>query len=198
LWGYSTSCSFKLDLAWLIVGCRLVLCSVCGRRPATRRLKVSEKFTAYPDLYAGLNACNLCATLIEDRRYRASHWVLVGDDVRLLGSREELFKVLQDVPVDSLIYVRSSGRRHGFVRCLRFRSSKQVVALCGEDEGLQLVSRSRLSELVGLAVKAYGVLKRKSSLLEGCSTLEWQYEDICRMIEGVRGDPVWRIVVRAL
>jgi hypothetical protein len=24
------------------------------------------------------------------------------------------------------------------------------------------------------------------------------HEDVCRMIEGVRGDPVWRIVVRAL
>jgi hypothetical protein len=161
-------------------------------------LKVSEKFTAYPDLYAGLQACNLCATLIEDRRFRASHWVLVGDDVRLLGSREELLKVLQDVPVDSLVYVRSSGRKHGFIRCLRFRSSEKLVALCGEDEGLQLTTRERLSELVGLAVKAYSVLKRKSSLLNGCDTLEWRYEDVCRAVEEVRGDPVWGIVVRAL
>lgn len=175
-----------------------MLCSVCGRRPAVRRLKVSEKFTAYPDLFAGLNVCSLCATLIEDRRYRASHWVLVGDEVRLLGSREELLKILQDVPVDSLIYVKSSGRKHGFIKCLRFRSSERLIALCGEDEGLQLTTRERLSELVGLAAKAYSILKRKSSLLEGCSTPEWQYEDVCRMVEGVRGDPVWRIVVRAL
>jgi hypothetical protein len=161
-------------------------------------LKVSEKFTAYPDLYGGLQACNLCATLVEDRRFRASHWVLVGDDVRLLSSREELLKFLQDVPVDSLVYVRSSGRKHGFVRCLRFRSSERLVALCGEDEGLQLTTRERLSELVGLAVKAYNVLKRKISLLEGCSTHEWRYEDVCRAVEEVRGDPVWRIVVRAL
>jgi hypothetical protein len=180
------------------VGCRSVLCSVCGRRPAVRRLKVSEKFTAYPDLYGGLQACNLCATLVEDRRYRASHWVLVGDEVRLLSSREELLKFLQDVPVDSLIYVKSSGRKHGFVRCLRFRSSERLVALCGEDEGLQLTTRERLSELIGLAVKAYNVLKRKSSLLEGCDILEWRYEDVCRAVEEVRGDPVWRIVVRAL
>jgi hypothetical protein len=163
-----------------------------------KRLKVSEKFTAYPDLYAGLNACNLCAILIEDRRYRMSNWILVGDEVRVLSSKEELLKLLQNVPVDSLIYVRSSGRKHGFVKCLRFRSSKQIVAVCGEDEGLQLTTRERLSELVGLAVRAYSVLKRKSSLLEGCSTLEWRYEDVCRMVEVVRGDPVWRIVVRAL
>jgi hypothetical protein len=175
-----------------------LLCSVCGRRPATRRLKVSEKFTAYPDLYVGLNACSLCATLVEDRRYRMSHWILVGDEVRILSSKEELLKVLQDVPRDSLVYVKSSGRKHGFIKCLRFRSSERLIALCGEDEGLQLTTRERLSELVGLAIKAYGVLKRKSSLLEGCSTMEWQYEDVCRMIEGVRGDPVWKIVVRAL
>jgi hypothetical protein len=175
-----------------------VLCSVCGRRPATRRLKVSEKFTAYPDLYAGLNVCSLCATLIEDRRFRASHWVLVGDEIRLLSSKEELLRILQDVPVDSLVYVRSSGRRHGFIKCLRFRSSERLVALCGEDEGLQLTTRERLSKLVDLAVKAYSVLKRKSSLLEGCDTLEWKHEDICRMVEGVRGDPVWGIVIRAL
>ncbi len=174
------------------------MCSVCGRRPAVRRLRVSEKFTAFPDLYVGLQACSLCATLIEDRRHRASHWVLVGDEVRLLGSKEELLKILQDVPVDSLVYVKSSGRKHGFIKCLRFRSSERLIALCGEDEGLQLTTRERLSELVSLAVKAYSVLKRKSSLLEGCSTPEWQYEDVCRMIEGVRGDPVWKIVVRAL
>jgi hypothetical protein len=175
-----------------------MLCSICGRRPVTRRLKVSEKFTAYPDLYAGLQACSLCATLIEDRRYRASHWILAGGEVRILDSKGELLKILQNVPVDSLIYVKSSGRKHGFIRCLRFRSSERLIALCGEDEGPQLTTRERLSELVGLAAKAYGVLKRKSSLLEGCSTPEWQYEDVCRMIEGVRGDPVWRIVVRAL
>jgi hypothetical protein len=136
--------------------------------------------------------------LVEDRRYRMSNWVLVGDEVRVLSSKEELLKLLQDVPRDSLVYVRSSGRKHGFIRCLRFRSSERLVALCGEDEGLQLTTKERLSELVGLAVKAYSVLKRKSSLLEGCSTQEWQYEDICKIIEGVRGDPVWRIVVRAL
>jgi len=175
-----------------------LLCSVCGRRPAVRRLKVSEKFTAYPDLFAGLNACNLCAMLVEDRRYRMSNWVLVGDEVRVLSSKEELLKLLQDVPVGSLVYVRSSGRKHGFIRCLRFRSSERLIALCGEDEGLQLTTREKLSELVGLATKAYSVLKRKSSLLEGCSTVEWQHEDVCRMVEGVRGDPVWRIVVRAL
>jgi hypothetical protein len=175
-----------------------VLCSICGRRPATRRLKVSEKFTAYPDLYAGLQACSLCATLIEDRRYRASHWILVGDEVRILDSKGELLKILQNVPVDSLIYVKSSGRKHGFIRCLRFRSSERLIALCGEDEGPQLTTRERLSELVGLAAKAYSILKRKSSLFEGCSTPEWQYEDVCRAVEMVRGDPVWRIVVRAL
>jgi hypothetical protein len=134
-------------------------------------LKVSEKFTAFPDLYAGLQACSLCATLIEDRRYRASHWVLVGDEVRLLGSKEELLKVLQDVPRDSLVYVRSSGRKHGFIKCLRFRSSERLIALCGEDEGPQLTTRERLSELVGLAVRAYNVLKRKSSLLEAATPL---------------------------
>jgi hypothetical protein len=175
-----------------------MLCSVCGRRPAVRRLKVSEKFTASPDLYAGLYACNLCAALVEDRRYRMSYWVLVGDEVRILSSKEELLKVLQDVPVDSLVYVRSSGRKHGFINCLRFRSSERLVVICGEDEGLLFTTRERLSKLVDLAVKAYSVLKRKSSLLEGCDTLEWRYEHICRMVEEVRGDPVWRIVIRAL
>ena len=63
---------------------------------------------------------------------------------------------------------------------------------------MQLTIRERLSELVGLAVKAYSVLKRKSSLLEGCDTMEWRYEDVCKLIGVVRGDPVWRIVVRAL
>jgi len=163
-----------------------------------KKLRVSEKFTAYPDLYAGLSTCNLCATLIEDRRYRASHWVLVGDEVRILSSKDELLKVLRDIPKDSLVYVKSSGRKHGFIRCLRFRSSERLIALCGEDEGLQLTTRERLSELVSLAAKAYSVLKRKSSLLVGCSTPEWRYEDICRMVEEVRGDPVWKIVVRAL
>ena len=174
-----------------------MLCSVCGRRSATKRLRVSEKFTAYPDLYAGLQVCDLCATLIEGRQYRASHWILVGGEVRIL-SREELLKVLRDVPVDSLVYVRSSGRKHGFVRCLKFRSSERLIALCGEDEGLQLIPRERLSELVGLAVEAHSILKRKSSLIGGCDILEWRYEDVCRMVEEVRGDPVWRIVVRAL
>lgn len=173
------------------------VCSACGRRPATRRLKVSESFTAYPDFFSGGWVCEVCAQLIEDRRFRSSHWLLVDGAARTL-SKEELLQVLRDPPVGSLVYVRSSGRRHGFIRALRFASSKTIAAVCGEDEGVLLVPKERLRSLVDLAVEAYAVLKRKRALLEGCSAPEWRHEGLCKKIEEVRGDPVWRIVVRAL
>jgi hypothetical protein len=172
-------------------------CSICGRRKATHKLKVSEKFTAYPDLYAGTAVCDVCGRLIEDQRYRRSHWILIGDDVKLLG-KEELLKVLENPPPGSLIYVKSSGRRYGFLRALRFTSSGTMVALCGEDEGVVFIPRDRLSYLVKLAEDAYNTLKRKTPLLEGCSAGEWMHEGLCKEIEQVKGELAWRIVVRAL
>jgi len=173
------------------------VCSICGRRKATHRLKVSEKFTSYPDLYAGTAICDVCGKLIEDPRYRKSHWILTGNDVKLL-TKEELLKVLEDPPPDSLIYVKSTGRKYGFLRALRFTSTNTMVVLCGEDEGVVFVPRDRLSYIVKLAEDTYNTLKRKTSLLEGCSTSEWVHEDLCREIEQVKGELAWRIVVRAL
>jgi hypothetical protein len=174
-----------------------VACSVCGRRPGARRLRVSEKFVSYPDLYHGSLVCEVCAGLIEDQSYRRSSWVLVGDEARKL-SKSELLSVLLDPPEGSVVYVKSSGRRYGFLKCLKHTSTKTMVALCGEDEGLVLVERGRLRQLVELAQKAYEVLKKKEELLSGCSTSSWVYEEVCKLVEEVRGDPAWRIVVRAL
>jgi hypothetical protein len=173
------------------------VCSICGRRKATHRLKVSEKFTSYPDLYPGTAVCDVCGRLIEDQRYRRSHWMLVGDDVRLL-SKEELLSVFENPLPGSLIYVKSAGRKYGFLRALRFVSANSMVVLCGEDEGVVFVPRDRLGYLVKLAKEAYGMLKRKTPLIEGCSASDWVYEDLCREIEQVRGELAWRIVVRAL
>jgi hypothetical protein len=174
-----------------------VVCSACGRRPASRRLKVSESFTAYPDLFSGMAVCDVCAQLIEDARYRRSHWILVDGGVEVLD-KARLLEVLRNPPEGSLVYVRSGGRRHGFIRALRYASTRSVAALCGEDEGAILIPRERLRYLVELAEKAYKTLRRKGALLNGCSVKEWVHEDICREVEAVRGDPAWRVVSRAL
>jgi len=173
------------------------VCSACGRRPASRKLKVSEKFTAYPDLFAGMLVCDVCAQLIEDAKCRRSHWVLVDGKVEVLD-REKLLEVLRDPPEGSLVYVKSGGRKHGFVRALRYASTKSIAAICGEDEGPVLVPRERLRYLVELAERAYRALKRKGALLEGCGAKEWVHEDLCREIEMVRGEPAWRVISRAL
>jgi hypothetical protein len=173
------------------------VCSACGRRPPSRRLKVSEKFTAYPDLFAGTLVCDACAQLIEDPKYRRSHWILVDGRVEILD-KQRLVEVLRDPPVGSLIYVKSVGRKHGFVRALRYASTMSMVTLCGEDEGPILVPRERLRYLVDLAEGAYKALKRKGALLEGCDAREWIHENLCREIETVRGEPAWRVIVRAL
>jgi len=173
------------------------LCSLCGRRPGVKKLEFSEKFVGYSDMFAGGLVCDVCSVLIRDESYRRSHWVLTNSIVKKL-SKSELLSVLRDPPVNSLIYVKSSGRRLGFIKCLRFTSTRSIVALCGEEEGPLLVERDKLREIVDIAVKAYSILKRKTPLLEGCSARDWVYEDICRLIELYRGVSAWSIVVRAL
>jgi hypothetical protein len=174
-----------------------MMCSVCGRRPGARRLTFSEKFVGYSDMFAGSAACDVCYMLIKDESYRRSHWILVNDTVRKL-SKSELLNILRDPPIGSLIYVKSSGRRLGFIKCLRFTSTRSVVALCGEDEGPILIERAKLREVVDAAVKAYSTLKRKAPLLEGCSASDWVYEDVCKLVEWYRGVPAWGLVVRSL
>jgi hypothetical protein len=173
------------------------LCAVCGCRPGARRLRVSEKFVSYSELYHGSLVCEVCARLIEDQSYRRSSWVLVGGEARRL-SKSELLSVLLDPPEGSVIYVKSSGRKYGFLKCLKHASTKTMVALCGEDEGLILVERDKLRQLVEFAREAYNTLKKKEELLNGCSTSSWVYEEVCKLVEEVRGDPAWRIAVRAL
>jgi len=173
------------------------MCSICGRRPGVKKLRVSEKFVSYPELYYGSLVCDVCARLLEDKRLKSSSWVLVGGEFRVL-ERSELLGVLMNPPEGSVVYVKSYGKRYGFLKCMKFASTKTHVVLCGEDEGLVIVPRERLAHLVGLATEFYRKLRRKTTLLEGCLPSEWVYEDVCREIEAVRGDPAWRIVVRAL
>jgi hypothetical protein len=173
------------------------LCCVCGSRPGAKRVRVSEKFVSYPDLFAGGMVCEVCSKLFEDKRLRASSWILVNGEFRFLD-RKEVLSVLRNLPENSLVYIRSSGRKYGFLKCMRFRSTKTVAVVCGEDEGPIVVPRERLAKVLDVAVAAYRVLKRKAALLEGCSASEWVHEGVCRAVEELRGDPLWQAVVRAL
>jgi hypothetical protein len=183
----------RAESGWL----GLELCSVCGRREAAARLRVSDNFVSFPSLFHGSRVCGVCAMLLSDEKYRRNSWVMVGDEVRLLG-KGELLGTLRDPPVGSVVYVRSGGRRYGFLEALRFSSTEGVAVVAGEEEGCFLVPRQRLRRLVDFAVEAYKTLKRKGALLEGCSAGEWVHEEVCRKVEEVRGDALWRVVVRAL
>ena len=170
---------------------------MCGLAPGEVELRVSDRFVGYADLYSGSTVCRTCARLFEDRKLRSSNWVLAGGEFRVVGG-EGILEVLRDVPEGGLVYVKSSGRKYGFLRCMRVRSTKTLAAVCGEDEGPFLVPRERLAWILDTAERAYRLFKRKSTLLGGCAPGEWIYADVCRSIDELMGDPVWRIVVRAL
>jgi len=170
------------------------ICSICGRREGTQPLKVSDNFVSYSELFPGTAVCDVCNKLLQ---YRKSHWVLTGDEARILN-KEELMKVLEDPPINSLVYVKSAGRKYGFLHALRFTSTSTMAALAGEDEGAVLVPRERLKYLISLAKEAYSTFKKKTPLLEGCSPNDWTHRELCEQIERVRGEIAWRVVVRAL
>jgi len=172
-------------------------CSICGRREGVVPLKVSENFVSYSELFQGKAICEVCNKLLRDTQYRKTHWILTGDEVKTL-SKEELMKVLEDPPTNSLIYVKSAGRKYGFLHALRFTSTNTMVALAGEDEGTVIVTRERLKYLISLAREAYNVFKKKTPLLEGCDINDWMHKELCEKVERVRGEMAWRIVVRAL
>jgi len=173
------------------------LCSLCGRRIARHRLRFSEKFVGFPDMFDGDMVCDVCYKIFTSQEFRRRNWAIVGDEVGILD-KKQLFKMVSDPPVNSLIYVKSSGRKMGFLRCLRYASSKTMVALCGEDEGPVIVDRQRLRHVLSIAYEAYNTFKRKKTLLEGCSPREWEHHDLCMKIESMRGDPLWQILVRVL
>jgi hypothetical protein len=181
----------------ITVEAMIMSCVICGRRPGVKKMQVSENFVSYSELHHGSLICEICAKLLEDQNYRRSSWILVGDELKVL-SKKELLDVLQDPPERSVIYVKSSGRRYGFLRGLKYMTTKNMVVLCSEDEGVVFVERNKLKQLVKLAKKAYSVLGRKKDLLCGCSVGNWVHKELCEEIEKVRGDPVWEIVVRAL
>jgi len=173
------------------------ICSICGKRKGIHPLKVSDDFVSYSELYPGEVVCDACNKLLRDKQYRKSHWILTGDEVKTLD-KGELLKVLEDPPTNSLIYIKSAGRKYGFLHALRFTSTSTIVALAGEDEGTVLVPRERLRYLIGLAKEAYNTFKKKTPLLEGCSPNDWTHRELCEQIERVRGEMAWRAVVRAL
>jgi len=178
-------------------GMSSVKCCVCGLGPGEEVLDVSENFVSYSELFASSKVCRACSTLFKDKRARASNWLLVNGEFKFLD-KEGAVDVLKNLPEDSLVYIRSSGKKYGFLKCMRFRSTKSMAAVCGEDEGLIIVPRGRLAEVLSVAESAYKLLKRKSALLNGCSVGEWVYEDVCRAVEELRGDPLWQVVVRVL
>ena len=163
------------------------LCSLCGRRIAKHRLRFSEKFVGFPDMFDGDMVCDVCYKIFTSQEFRRRNWAIVGDEVGILD-KKQLFKMVSDPPVNSLIYVKSSGRKMGFLRCLRYASSKTMVALCGEDEGPVIV----------ISYPVYLAPKREMSLLDRFSPREWEHHDLCMKIESMKGDPLWQILVRVL
>lgn len=172
-------------------------CSVCGLYLGEYRLKLSSNFVGYSDLYDGDKVCRTCYTLLSDQKYRRSNWIVVGDEVKILD-KNELMKIIKEPPVNSLIYVKSRGRRLTFIKCLRFRSTRNNIVLCHEEYGPLFVDRDKLEVFLDLAVEAYSVFKKKKTLLEGCSPRDWVHEDLCLSIEEVRGDPLWAVIVSIL
>ncbi|MEM2272392.1 MAG: hypothetical protein QXP56_06985 [Archaeoglobaceae archaeon] len=172
-------------------------CYVCGLNQGVHEFEFSDNFVSYGDVFEGERVCDLCFKLLSDPKYRRSNWIVQGNEIRLL-EKEDLLKVLLDVPPGSLVYVRSIGKRLAFLKALKVRSTATLVAVCGEEEGVVMAKREKLKEFIDLANKAREAGIKKTEMLEGCSTASWKHKDLCTKIEEVRSDPLWRIVVRAL
>ncbi|MEM4436137.1 MAG: hypothetical protein QXO22_04160 [Thermosphaera sp.] len=175
----------------------MVKCFICGVGEGVVKLEFSDSFVTYGDVFNGRMVCRTCHDLVRDQKFRRSHWVLGVDGVRVLD-KAELMDAITGAPEGSLVYVKSRGQKLTFLRALRHRSTKNYVAVCGEDEGVVIVRRERVRTFVERAREAHSLGIRKTEMLEGCSTRSWTYKEVCDFIEGVRGDPLWRIVVRAL
>jgi hypothetical protein len=117
-----------------------LVCCVWCFRPGAKPLDVSEKFVGYPDLFAESMVCEVCSRLFDDRKLRSSNWILVNNEFKVLD-KKELLDNLKNPPVGCIVYVKSSGKKYGFLRCMRFASTMSYVALCGEDEEPVIVSR---------------------------------------------------------
>lgn len=172
-------------------------CFICGINEGVLDLEFSDSFVSYGDVFNGGKACKTCYTLVKDQKFRRSHWILEANSVRVLD-KTQLIDAIANAPEGSLIYVKSRGQKLTFLRALRHRSSKNFIVVCGEDEGVVIARREKARELIEKARKALSLGLKKTDLLNGCSTSMWIHKDICEFIEQVRGDPLWRIVTRAL
>ncbi|MEM0473028.1 MAG: hypothetical protein QXX84_09040, partial [Sulfolobales archaeon] len=172
-------------------------CFICGVNEGVRRLEFSDSFVTYGDVFSGGMACDVCYMLVKDQRYRRSSWILVGGEVRILDKSQLLDAILK-APPGSLVYVKSRGQKLAYLRSLRFRSTVGYIVVCGEDEGLIVERRSKVLEYAGRLSKLVSLGFRKSDLLNGCSVEVWRYRDECEYVEKVRGDPLWRVMVRAV
>lgn len=172
-------------------------CAVCGLNEGLYDIEFSDNFVSYSEIFNGGKVCEKCYSLLKDQKYRRSSWIMTQDGVKTLD-KSEILDMIVNAPEGSLIYVKSRGQKLAFLKALRHRSSRKYVVLCGEDEGMVLISREKLRELVDKARKAMSLGLRKKDLLEGCSTKMWAHREVCEYIEKARGDPSWRIIVRAL
>lgn len=172
-------------------------CFICGVNEGVKNLEFSDKFVTYGDVFSGSMACDVCYMLVKDQRYRRSSWILVGSEVRILDKSQLLDAILK-APPGSLVYVKSRGQKLSYLRSLRLRSTVEYIVMCGEDEGLIVERRSKVLEYAGRLTELLSLGFRKSDLLKGCSVEMWRYRDECEYVEKVRGDPLWRVLVRAV
>lgn len=175
----------------------MVKCFICGVGEGVVEFEFSDSFVTYGDVFNGRMVCRTCHDLVRDQKFRRSSWVLAGGHVRILD-RQGLLDALLNAPEGSIVYVRSRGQKLTFLKALRHRTTKNYVVVCGEDEGVVIARRERVRTFVERAREAHSLGIRKTEMLEGCSTRSWTHKEVCDFIEGVRGDPLWRIVVRAL
>lgn len=176
-----------------------VLCGLTGEE--MNRFKPSDNFTSWDLLGAGDSLCVACETIFKNQNYRRKSWSW-SNKVTEFHKPKEMLAVMLDPPQPPFhLYITTSGQKQTFLKLFRKgpNMSRESFWLAEEDIGLLHVHYSMVKEFELFAREAFLKLgAKKWKLLQGPSVEDWKEKELCERIELMRGDPLWRLIVRLI
>lgn len=175
-------------------------CIFCGAEtPEDAKLIVfPETFTAYQLLQAGDKACERCAAMFADSKFRRNSWIVQDGVFTVLKDPLEALLSLPDPPFT--LYLTKTKRKHGWIRAVQNPALNVKRFILVVDEEKIIFQAERYADLYRFARNLYARRISKSIMLGGMPEpsvhrrygLSWAESFRLRELQH---DPLWRTVV---
>jgi hypothetical protein len=174
-------------------------CVFCGRSEATAPVQFTDTYTAYQFLQSGSKACERCANMLGDSKFRRRNFVVKDDTFIAVESPLDFLDAPSAEP-PFVLYLTRQHRKHGWVLAVQnpVLNLDRFVLIVDEDK--LVFERTRYEELRRFSESLFERKVPKKAMVSGypwasvIRKYHLSHEEAARLRD-LQGDELWKVCV---